>query len=123
MTEYRSAFYPDHVLEAFDVYRAAAATGQFGGYGGRATWRHPNGATARTYCTHLHFTEEPALACIKRWHEVRETGARRADPRAEAQAAKDGAFPLAPRGRIEAEVAADVHWLGLDRNPQMRQRR
>src|SRR6266571_5584553 len=71
MTEYRSAFYPDHALESFDVQRACGATGGRGGYYGRAVWRSPQGATAATYCRGLHFAPDPALACVKRWHEVR----------------------------------------------------
>ena len=71
MTEYRSAFRPDHTLESFDVQRDPSATGEWGGYYGRAIWRSPEGATAFTYGPGLHFTPDSALACIKRWHEVR----------------------------------------------------
>lgn len=72
MPEYRSAFYPDHELESFDVQRSPGATGDWGGYYGRAIWRSPQGATALTYCGGCtHFSPDSALACIKRWHEVR----------------------------------------------------
>jgi hypothetical protein len=68
--EYRSAFYPDHVLEAFGVWREPGREGQYGGYCGQATWRGKDGTSATTYCGCPHFTEDGALACIKRWHEV-----------------------------------------------------
>ncbi len=68
MTEYRSAFYPDHALESFDVQRTSNDSG---GYYGRAVWRGPQGATAATYCGCLHFDPDSALSCIKRWHEIR----------------------------------------------------
>jgi hypothetical protein len=74
MTEYRSAFYPDHALESFDVQRTAGAAGDWGGYYVRAIWRGPQGAT---YCGCLHFDHfdpDSALSCITRWHEVRMPG-------------------------------------------------
>ncbi len=37
MTEYRSAAYPDHVLEEFGVWREPGREGRFGGYAGQAT--------------------------------------------------------------------------------------
>jgi hypothetical protein len=61
--EYRSAFYPGHALEAFGGWREPGHEGQHGGYSGQATWRGKDGCP--------HFTEDGALACIKRWHEVR----------------------------------------------------
>lgn len=37
-------------------------------------------------------------------------------------AMKDASFPVVPPGQIDAEVAADVHRLGLDRKPGLAQR-
>jgi len=73
MPEYRSASRPDNALESFDVQREPSATGEWGGYYGRAVWRGPQGETVATYCHCLHFAPDSALACIKRWHEVRIT--------------------------------------------------
>jgi hypothetical protein len=58
-------------------------------------------------------------------YPVREMPGRR-HPRADAEAAceamREAGFPVVPPGQIDAEVAADVHRLGLDRKPGLAQR-
>lgn len=78
MTEYRSAIFPNHTLQAFgtQVYDGSWYDDPGGYFFGYADWRDEYGQGSRSYCGCKHSGEAEALDCIKRRHEVRVPGAK-----------------------------------------------